>query len=111
MQDATLAAASLLLTLLINIPFGYWRAHAKKRGRRKEWFAAIHVPVVLLIIVRLALGVQSWALIPLNMLAFFTGQLLGGRLHNTLDPRCPQGAGRNLLRDLRECRAPRGQGL
>ena len=105
-MQTDLVAASVALTLLINIPFGYWRAHAKARGDKREWLLAIHLPIPLLVALRLALGVQSWSLLPLNILAFATGQLIGGQVYKTLSPRCPQGPSRSLLRDLRECRAP-----
>jgi len=98
-------AALLLLTLALNIPFGYWRAHAKRKGRRREWFAAIHLPVLLVVLLRILLGLQRelWVL-ALGVGAFFTGQYMGGRIHGLLEKACVNGTSRMVVRDLLECR-------
>ena len=31
------------VTFLVNIPFGFWRAHAKRTGNRLEWALAVHL--------------------------------------------------------------------
>ena len=70
-------AATALATLLINIPFGYWRAWTKKRSL--EWFLAIHLPVPLLALLRTWMGVGlQW--LPLMALSYATGQFVGSRL-------------------------------
>lgn len=65
------------VVLLLNLPFGYWRA-----GRRRfslGWFLAVHVPVPLIIGLRLVSGI-GWQMVtfPILIGAFFGGQLLGG---------------------------------
>ena len=42
------------VVLLLNLPFGYWRAGARKFSLR--WFLAVHVPVPLVIGLRLVSG-------------------------------------------------------
>ncbi len=65
------------LVLLANLPFGYWRARCRKFSF--AWFAAIHVPVLLAIALRLWLGIAfCFSTLPLFMLAFIGGQFLGG---------------------------------
>ncbi|MBK8005818.1 MAG: hypothetical protein IPK12_18355 [Gemmatimonadetes bacterium] len=72
----------LLLTLLIflvNLPFGYWRAGLRKLSA--TWFVAIHAPVILIIAMRLALHMPFRVItLPLYVLAFFSGQSVGGWL-------------------------------
>jgi hypothetical protein len=65
------------LVLLLNLPFGYWRAGVRKFSLR--WFLAVHVPVPLIIGLRLGSGI-GWQIMsfPLLVGAFFGGQLLGG---------------------------------
>ena len=76
MQALILAAA---FTLLVNLPFGYWRAGTRKFST--AWFVAVHGPVPLVVAARLLLGVGfRWATIPVLVAAFFAGQLAGGRL-------------------------------
>jgi hypothetical protein len=72
-------AVTSAIVLLLNLPFGYWRAGAKKFSLR--WFLAVHVPVPLVIGLRLVSGI-GWHLItfPLLVGAFFGGQVLGGSL-------------------------------
>jgi len=65
--------------ILLNLPFGYWRAGLRKRSAR--WFVAIHAPVPLVVAVRLVLGLGfAWSTIPVLVAAFGLGQWLGGRL-------------------------------
>jgi hypothetical protein len=76
-----LLPAIALLALLINIPFGYWRAGARKFGW--QWIVAVHAPVPLVIGMRFAAGIgyrKPLISIPVMVLAYFLGQLLGGRL-------------------------------
>jgi hypothetical protein len=64
--------------LLLNLPFGYWRAGTQRFSL--QWFLAVHAPVPLVIGLRLAMGV-GWHLVTLPLLvgAFFGGQFLGGQ--------------------------------
>ncbi len=67
--------------VLINLPFGFWRAGAEKFT--VPWFIAVHAPVPLVIGVRILLEVRwQFATVPILMGAFFTGQLLGGSLRH-----------------------------
>lgn len=71
--------ALALAVFALNVPFGYWRAGTRKFSA--PWILAIHLPVPIVIAMRLASGV-GWHLIsfPPLIAAFFSGQLLGGRL-------------------------------
>jgi hypothetical protein len=68
-----------LAVLLINLPFGYWRAGVRRFTL--SWFLAVHAPVPLVVGLRVVAGV-GWRLstVPVLASAFLVGQLLGGRL-------------------------------
>ncbi len=78
---------ALLLDMAIvfaaNIPFGYWRGNVRKFTW--QWALAIHIPVVLAIILRMA---SHLPFEPLTMgamvAAFFTGQTAGQRIRQPL---------------------------
>ncbi|MEW5934906.1 MAG: hypothetical protein AB1816_15130 [Bacillota bacterium] len=73
------AAEVAVAVLLINIPFGYWRAAVPRLSR--EWIAAVHLPVPVVILLRIASGLGwKWATFPLLVGAFFLGQLAGGQV-------------------------------
>ena len=64
---------------LINVPFGYWRSREPARSRR--WFLAIHLPVPLVVALRVLSGLGfQLASFPLIVGAFFLGQYVGGLL-------------------------------
>ena len=69
------------VVFLLNLPFGYWRAHVKRFSL--QWFLAIHLPVALAIALRIFTGV-GWQFMTLLLLvaAFFAGQFLGGKLQS-----------------------------
>jgi len=71
------------LILILNLPFGYWRVNVRKLSR--QWFLSIHLPVPVVIALRILSGI-GWVLIsfPLLVGAFFSGQFLGGKLHRWL---------------------------
>ena len=71
------------LVLVLNLPFGYWRANADKFSR--QWFLAVHVPVPCVITIRLLSGL-GWHLstFPVMIGSFFAGQYLGGMLHELM---------------------------
>ena len=60
-----------------NLPFGYWRTHVDRYS--KQWFLAIHLPVPLVIALRLLAGL-GWQLstFPIMIGSFFAGQFFGG---------------------------------
>ena len=72
---ATVAVA----VLVVNLPFGFWRAGVKRFTL--PWFLAIHAPVPVVVGLRALLGL-GWRLstVPVLAGAFFAGQFLGGRL-------------------------------
>jgi hypothetical protein len=65
------------VVLLLNLPFGYWRAGTRRFSL--GWFLAVHLPVPLIIGLRLVSGI-GWQTVtfPILIGAFFGGQLLGG---------------------------------
>ena len=67
-------------TLLINLPFGYWRESARRFS--PAWFVAVHAAVPVIIILRLWLDLE-WRLatLPLLLVAYMTGQFLGATLY------------------------------
>ena len=65
--------------LVLNLPFGFWRAGLRRLSA--PWFVAVHAPVPLAIGLRFAAGLGfHWRTLPLYVAAFFGGQWLGGRL-------------------------------
>jgi len=65
------------LVFLLNLPFGFWRAGVRKFSM--PWFAAVHVPVVLSIGLRVLMGMRLMlGAIPVFVAAFFLGQSVGG---------------------------------
>ena len=65
--------------LVLNIPFGFWRAGVRRFTL--PWFLAVHVPVPIVFGLRvlLALG-WRFTTFPVLIGAFFLGQFLGGTL-------------------------------
>jgi hypothetical protein len=71
------------IVLILNMPFGYWRAHTKRFSA--QWILAIHIPVPMIAALRIYSGL-GWrmATFPVLIAAFFVGQFVGGRLRNRL---------------------------
>jgi hypothetical protein len=69
------------IVLILNIPFGYWRASAKRFSA--QWILAIHIPVPMVVALRIYSGL-GWrmATFPVLIGAFLLGQFIGGRLRN-----------------------------
>ncbi len=65
------------IVFLVNLPFGIWRATVPKFSR--QWILAIHLPVPIVIALRIFSGL-GWAFITFPVLigSFFLGQFLGG---------------------------------
>ncbi len=76
-------AAVACATLVLNLPFGFWRAGVRKFSL--AWFLAVHAPVPLIVGMRFAAGL-GWGLstFPVLVGAFFGGQLLGGRIRTAV---------------------------
>ncbi len=87
-----------LLTFLLNVPFGYWRAHVPKLSR--DWFLSVHLPVPAVIALRFIMNL-GWGLLTFPVLvgAFFLGQLSGGKLYNAVKRRGVE-TSRCLFRDF-----------
>ncbi len=77
-----------LLVFVVNLPFGYWRASARRRSG--QWLLALLLPVPLVIALRVfpGLGFQLWSF-PAMVGAFFLGQFVGGRVRNIIQGRGP----------------------
>ena len=69
------------LVFVLNLPFGYWRARTKRFS--VPWFLAIHLPVSLVVSIRLLTGL-GWQFVTFPFLvgSFFSGQWVGGELHD-----------------------------
>lgn len=66
----------LILTFLINIPFGYLRGNHKKFSF--YWFFFIHLPVPLVILLRHFFEVElTWTFTPFYLASYLTGQIFG----------------------------------
>lgn len=81
-MDGTFAirlAVAALVVASVNVPFGYWRSGARKFSA--PWFLAVHLPVPLVVAVRLLSGL-GWRLatFPVMIGAYFLGQIIGGRI-------------------------------
>jgi len=70
----------LVIICLLNLPFGYWRVNVRRFSF--QWILAVHLPIPLVIIVRI-LGGVGWHIktFPLLAVAYFAGQYLGGSLY------------------------------
>lgn len=66
-----------VLTLLINLPFGFARARAKRYSLR--WFLYIHVPIPVIFYIR-TLSHLEMKYIPVFAVAAVLGQVIGGKL-------------------------------
>jgi hypothetical protein len=91
------SVASLVFAL--NLPFGYWRANVRKFSR--PWFLSVHLPVPLVIALRVFSGL-GWQLItfPVMIGAFFLGQVAGSGLHGARSSRPGSLVSSCLVQDL-----------
>ena len=69
-------ALVLLFTFVLNLPFGWWRKGLRKLSLL--WFLAIHLPIPLVIALRITLGI-SYAAIPAVIISAILGQVVGGK--------------------------------
>jgi hypothetical protein len=70
--------ALFIFTLLINLPFGYFRSKTRRYSLR--WFLYIHIPIPLIFIAR-TLSHIEFRYIPIFILAALAGQILGGKFN------------------------------
>ena len=68
--------------LLLNMPFGFWRAGVQKFTL--PWILAVHLPIPFVVALRIVSGL-GWSLasFPFVIGAYLTGQYLGGALHRS----------------------------
>jgi hypothetical protein len=90
-----------ILVLLFNIPFGYWRSNVP--NFTLQWFLAIHIPVPLIVILRLLSGIGfAWYTYAFLVAAFFLGQKTGSVIMKKVHRAC-QYASSCLVMDLMRC--------
>jgi hypothetical protein len=91
-----------LTVLIINIPFGYWRANVGRFSL--QWFLAVHIPVIFIIALRLAshLGF-AWYTYMALVAAFFLGQQFGSLVIRRLRRIC-ENVTSCMVMDLWRCR-------
>jgi hypothetical protein len=86
---ALLAVA--LIVFLLNVPFGYWRARVKKFSL--QWILAIHLPIPLVVLLRLNSGIGfAFITSPILVGAFFAGQYVGAMLFRSRSRPVPEPA-------------------
>lgn len=73
-----LLIAVTILTLIINLPFGYFRGNAKKFSAK--WFLYIHLPIPAIFVIRTLAGL-GYKAVPVIIAGAVIGQIIGGRLH------------------------------
>lgn len=90
-----------IVVFILNIPFGYWRANVKRFSA--QWFLAIHLPVPLIVGMRILGHIGfSWHTYVFLVAAFFLGQQCGGlvikwtRIHCRYESSC-------MVMDLLRC--------
>lgn len=80
----TLAGVAVLV-LLLNVPFGAWRAGVRRFS--VSWFVAVHAPVPLVAGLRILTGLGfQWSTLPILVAAYFAGQSIGGRMRMRFRP-------------------------
>ncbi|MFQ5448325.1 MAG: hypothetical protein ACE5FF_15475 [Saprospiraceae bacterium] len=73
-----------LVVFVLNIPFGYWRANVRKFSF--QWILAIHLPVPVIIAIRIFSGIGfAWFTYVFLVLSFFLGQKFGAALHKKFE--------------------------
>ena len=72
-----------IVVFLLNLPFGYWRSKVRKFS--VPWFLAIHLPVPLVVLLRIYSGIGfEFISYPVLIAAFFLGQFIGARADRML---------------------------
>jgi len=73
-----------IIVLILNIPFGYWRANVKRFSL--QWFLSVHIPVPFIIALRIFSDIGfSWYSYVFLIIAFFLGQKLGSLIHKHIE--------------------------
>jgi len=67
--------------LLVNLPFGFWRAGIRKFSL--HWFLAVHAPVPFVVCIRFLAGFElNLTTFPAFITAYFIGQYVGGKIRS-----------------------------
>lgn len=91
-----------IVVLLLNIPFGYWRANVRRFSL--QWFLAIHLPVFLIIVLRLVSHIGfGWYTYAALVSAFFLGQQFGALVLKRIRVRC-EAVTSCMVMDILRCR-------
>lgn len=70
-----------VLVIVLNLPFGYWRANVKKFSF--QWFLAIHLPVPFIILLRILCGLGfAFITYPVLIGADLLGNYAGGEIYS-----------------------------
>lgn len=70
--------------IILNIPFGYWRANVKKFS--SQWFLSVHIPVPFIIALRIFSHIGfAWYTYLFLVSAFFLGQQAGSFIHKHIE--------------------------
>jgi integral membrane sensor domain MASE1 len=70
-------AAIFVLTFVLNLFFGYFRARTRKYSLK--WFLCIHLPIPVIFVARLYAHLDM-RFIPVFLVAAIAGQIVGGKL-------------------------------
>jgi hypothetical protein len=90
MTETSAYLIAMAATVIVNVPFGHWRASVRKFS--PQWFVAVHAAVPMVIALRYGLGLPfRWSMFPLFVAGYFGGQFVGSRLRARRDsqPRRP----------------------
>jgi len=68
----------ILAVFIVNIFFGMWRVKTRKFSL--QWFAAIHLPIPFIFLLRINLDISA-LIIPVSLTAVVAGQIAGGKLY------------------------------
>lgn len=78
-KTGTVLWLAALCVLVLNLPFGLWRARTRKFSL--AWFLSIHAPIPGVVAMRFAFDLGfHWTSYAVLVPAFFLGQFLGSRL-------------------------------
>jgi hypothetical protein len=74
-----------ILVFIINLPFGFWRGKTRKYSFK--WFLFIHLPIPVVILLRIYSGVGfAFISYPVLLSSFFMGQFVGKKYIMSLNP-------------------------
>lgn len=75
----TVFIAVLVTVFILNLPFGFWRGGVRKFSL--AWFLAVHLPIPVIVALRMASGLGfHLSTFPFMIGAFFAGQFAGSAI-------------------------------